>query len=148
MASLKRVLFFSELPTTKVTGVLVTNYKTILRGDMKMSSIITCEKLQDSATTVQNGRFANINNSDEATVSISGTSTSFTVKFQASLDGVTFFDVEGDKINNSTAPSATSTSTLNEAWQFDTASLIYFRTPITAIGNGNITVIINAVNVD
>lgn len=77
---------------------------------------------------------------DTLIVAITGTSTSFTLQFQGSLDGTNFFNIEANKCSDSTVL-ATSTSVVGDAWEIDVTAWSSFRANLTAIGNGYISIV-------
>jgi hypothetical protein len=107
--------------------------------------IIKSKILQDSQTVVSDGERIYIHDVDTLVVSVSGTATAFTVQFLASLDGKNYFPVTGSKLSDFTAFSTT-TSTKDEAWEFDVSALAYFKAKITSVTGGNVTVVANATN--
>jgi len=98
--------------------------------------------IQNAQTKVSTGDYINVTNSDDLVISVYGTSTSFTLLFQGSLDNINYFGISGTKLSDPMAFSA-STSSLSEAWEFDVSALASFRTSLTVIGNGNVTVVAN-----
>lgn len=106
-------------------------------------SILHSKKIQDASTTTLTGNSISVHDAESLVISISGTSTSFTLAFMGSLDGVNYFPVMGDKTSDYNT-SSTTTSTLNEAWEFDVSALAKFRANITAIANGNVSVFANS----
>lgn len=109
-----------------------------------MQSIVFYDDVHKASTTVNTGKTVFVNDATSLLISIHGTSTSFTIKFEGSLDGTNFFPIEGYKYNDSTI-SATQTSTKDEAWEFDVTLIKAFRANLTAIANNNISVVANGV---
>jgi hypothetical protein len=73
---------------------------------------------------------------------VGGTSTSFTINFEISIDGILYVPIDGNLIaNTATAVASHTTSTLTQGWQFDVPALGYFRANLIAIANGNVNVI-------
>jgi hypothetical protein len=95
--------------------------------------------LQNAQMEISTGDAFDVSNIENIYLTLYGTTTSFTIKFEGSFDGEHFFPVIGDKLSDYTA-SSTTTSTLNEGWSFDVTALMSFRANLTLIGNGNITV--------
>jgi len=95
--------------------------------------------IQNEETNVFVGDDINVIGIDTLVAHIYGTSTSFTILFEGSLDGVNFFNISGTKLADPTVFAST-TSTIGEAWEFDVPTLESFRTKLTAITNGNISV--------
>ena len=94
--------------------------------------------LQDAATTTGNGTIQAIENYQNLTIGISGTSTSRTVEFHV-------VDENGiDDVIKGTRPKdffqATSTSGNDETYQFDVTGYVSFYAKITAISGGNVTI--------
>ena len=101
--------------------------------------------IQNAQTIIGDGDYIITNTIDTLVLSISGTSTSFTINFTASLDGVNYGLFEGNKLGNSSIL-ANTTSTIGELWEFDVSGVNYFKAKLTAIANGNITAIGNGLN--
>ncbi len=97
--------------------------------------------LQNAQTVIGNGGYVITNTIDTLVIAISGTAT-FTVNFMASIDGISYFLYEGNKLGNSSILGNT-TSTLGEGWEFDTTGINYFQASITAISGGYVTIIAN-----
>ena len=98
--------------------------------------------IQNAQTIISTGGYVVTNSIETLVIAISGTSTSFTINFLASIDGVNYFLYEGNKLGNSSIL-ANTTSTIGEGWTFDTTAINYIMCSITAIGNGNVTVVAN-----
>jgi len=96
------------------------------------------------STTVQTGKVVLVNDCTDLCIQISGTSTSFTITFEASLDGVNFDTFEGYRIGDTTKTLITSTITKG-LYEFDVTLIKAFRANLTAIANGNISVAANGV---
>jgi len=95
--------------------------------------------IQNIQSVTSTGEFINVKNADVLVISVFGTSTSFTLLFQGSLDGINYFSIFGTKFTDPTVFSTT-TSTIGEAWEFDVSALSTFKANLTTISNGNITV--------
>lgn len=76
-------------------------------------------------------------------IQINGTSSSRTVLFSGSVDGISFYPVMG--VNMATWDSAINTTGTGELWQFDVGGLNYFRARVDAVSGGNVTVKSNVV---
>ena len=102
--------------------------------------------IQNAITAPANGDAILLNayNLQSATllISLSGTATSFTAQFMASLDGINYVPVCGTKSTDGIT-SANSTSVMNEAWEFDVSAYTHFKCYITAVSGGNVTVTAN-----
>lgn len=107
--------------------------------------ILTIKKLQDASTISGNGQEISVFEAEAVVLGVTGTSTSFLLRFQESLDGINFFDIEGFKRSDSLT-SATTTSNLNESWEFDVSASSKFRTKLETISNGNVTVLAHSIN--
>lgn len=95
--------------------------------------------LQNEQTQIANGDVIRLDVGNTLRVGISGTSTSFTIGFYGNLDGTSqYYPIEGTKCNDSSVV-GTTTSTLNEVWEFDISGWYLFQARITAIGNGNVS---------
>ena len=99
--------------------------------------------LHDATTTISDGEIINIKEAKELGLSISGTSTSFTVEFYGSIDGVNYDLIEGSKMSSS-LPFITSTTSVG-LFSIDIAALVYFKAKISAIANGNVSVTAHAI---
>jgi hypothetical protein len=95
---------------------------------------------QDAVSVIGNGIVYNVNNynPNSITFTIFGTSTSRTILFEGSLDNITFYPI--NCFNLSTSTLASSTTGKDEIWQIAPEGLNYFRTKISAITGGNITI--------
>jgi hypothetical protein len=102
-------------------------------------AILDSKILQDAQTSISTGETISVYEARKLSVSVSGNSSSFTVVFEGSIDGNNYFPVLGYKKNELDGYS-TSTSKLNEGWDFEVDSLVSFRANLIAIGDGNITV--------
>jgi len=105
-------------------------------------AIANHQYIQNEQTIISTGEFINVSNADTLVISIFGTSTSFALLFQGSLDGINYFNISGIKLSNPMAFSTT-TSVIGEAWEFDVSALGYYKANLNAISNGSITVIAN-----
>lgn len=97
--------------------------------------------LQNNATTTGNGtEYDNSSNgADSITFEISGTSSSKTIIFEgASLSG-TYYPIQC--VNLSTLAIDTQTTGNSEIWQVSLEGIDKFRTRISAINGGNVTII-------
>ena len=101
--------------------------------------------LHDAQTQISGGNTIIVDDVDTLIIAISGSSTSFTLQFLASLldDGENYFPLSGNKMSD-LSTFATSTTAVNEAWQFDVTGLSYFKANLSAIGNGTVTVLAKA----
>jgi len=95
--------------------------------------------IQNASTSIGTGEFIPVKNASTLIISIYGTSTAFTLLFQAALDDGSYFNIAGLKLADQSTLASTS-STMFEAWQFDVSNLSTFKANLTAISNGNITV--------
>jgi len=106
-------------------------------------SILDYKQIQNEQTTIGTGDYISVASADNLVMSIYGTSTSFSITFLGSLDGINYFSISGTKLADPLSFSATS-SKLDEAWEFDVSGLNYCKASLTAIANGNISVVANA----
>ena len=102
------------------------------------------KKLHDAQTQISDGEHVIVDNSSTLIVAIAGSSTSFQVSFTASIDGTNYFPISGNKMGDYSV-FASSVTTIGDAYEFDVSALFFFKAKITAIGNGNITVVANAI---
>jgi len=110
-----------------------------------MASSVNGGFLQKASTAISDGISLSLVSASRASIMIFGTSTVFTVKFLVSLDGINFVPIEGIKIGDSSA-AANTTSTNSEGWNFpDVAAWSHLRTQISAIENGNVSILANAI---
>jgi hypothetical protein len=104
-------------------------------------------KLQDTVTSASAGKIISCWNTNRLVAHVKGTSTTFTINFQASLDGKNdedFFNVEGYKKSDITTRTSSVTST-GDGWDFDVTPYKYFRANVSSISDGNITIIANII---
>lgn len=102
------------------------------------SSYVTDVTLQNAATATGNGTALAVGGLRTVTVEVTGTSTSRTIIFEgASVSGV-YYAMMGVKLADFST--ATQTTTNNEVWQFDVTGLVNFRTRISAVAGGNVSV--------
>jgi hypothetical protein len=95
---------------------------------------------QDAVTETGNGSAYVVKGAGSIiTLQITGTSTSRTIIFEGSVDGVNY--VLLTCINLSTLDYNTQTTGKDELWQVDISGIHLFRTRVSAIGGGNITVV-------
>lgn len=95
----------------------------------------------DTITTTGNGLEYNIDIKDKnevLTIYTSGTSSSRTIVFEHSQDKVTWLPIV--LVNLGTLATATQTTGIGESWQLQTTGLMYFRTRVSVIAGGNLTV--------
>jgi len=76
-------------------------------------------------------------------VTVSGTSTSFTLGFEASINGIDFYPVMGVLSNDPEFNFVYQTTTKDTMYTFDVSMYKAFRTNLSAIANGYITVEVN-----
>jgi hypothetical protein len=101
--------------------------------------------LQNAQTVASIGTYISIADAQLVVIAIGGTSTSFNINFEASLDNTLYFPVDGNPVaNTSTAVASPSASVLNQCWEFDVPAYSYLRANLTAIANGNITATANS----
>lgn len=68
---------------------------------------------------------------------VNTSSTSRTIAFYGSVDGTNFIALEG--VNLATGATATTTTGIDELWQFDVSGLIAFRADLTAVAGGSLS---------
>lgn len=107
-------------------------------------SLQNSQVIQNKQTIVSVGDSVNLSNTDTLVISVSGTSTSFSIIFQGSLNTTDYFSIAGTKLLDNITSSAT-TSTMGEAWEFDVSALTRFQASIVAIANGNVSVTANII---
>ncbi len=111
-----------------------------------MQSTVFYDNVHLASTTMQTGKTVHIGDSTDLMVQIIGTSTNFTVAFEASLDGINFSTFEGRKVGDVTQTPITSTSDKG-LYEFDVTLIKALRVNLTAIANGNISVLANGVHI-
>jgi hypothetical protein len=105
-----------------------------------MSIKLNGKKLHNESTVVSLGEWIDTINADTLVLHITGTSNNFSIQFEGSLDIVNYYAKSGTKESNPTIFAST-TSTINEGWEFDVTSMARFRVNLTAISSGYITVV-------
>lgn len=91
-----------------------------------------------NATTAGNGTAFTVGSNKTLTISISGTSTSRTVVFEASdVDG-NFTPFQGVRLSD--LEMGIQTTGTNEKWQFEVTGITSFRARVSAIAGGNVVV--------
>lgn len=103
--------------------------------------------LHNESTEATDGQTIFVAGTDEAAITVSGTSTNFQLTFQVSIDGVIWVDTIAYKTADPTT-SATSTNVMNEGWDFDVARWNYLRCTLDTIANGNVTVLCSIVDLN
>jgi hypothetical protein len=95
---------------------------------------------QEGVTTTGNGvNYVVKGAGNIITLQITGTSTSRTIIFEGSVDGVNYVPLLC--ANLTTLDLATQTTGKDELWQVDISGIHLFRTRVSAISGGNITVV-------
>lgn len=94
--------------------------------------------LQNATTIVSVGTPFSVNAFKTITIEISGTSTSRTINFEACSVSGAYYPITGVKLLDYSM--ATSTTGNNEVWQFDITGMENFRTNVTSIVGGSVTV--------
>lgn len=92
----------------------------------------------DSVSSVTSGSVFPIGRFTTVTLEITGTSTSRTINFEGSSVSGTFYQIQGTKLSDLTL--ASQTSGTGELWQFTVTGLVSFRTNLTAVAGGTVTV--------
>lgn len=96
-------------------------------------------KFQDAVTTTGNGEELKILNGLTLTVSISGTATARNVIFEAKGEVGDYVPMKG--YNSTTAQLSSETNgTTDETWVFDVVGYNSFRTRISSISGGNLSI--------
>lgn len=118
-----------------------TNPKTGKVEDVVVVSSIGSEvqnvTLQNASIT-GNGTVFTVGSLKTLTISISGTSTSRTILFEAAdIDG-NFTPFQGVRLND--LEMGVQTTGINEKWQFEVTGITSFRARISAIAGGNVVV--------
>ena len=101
------------------------------------------KNLHSTQTQTSQGDVIIVDDVTTLIIAVSGTSTSFTLGFLSSLDGVNYFPLSGNKMSDYST-FATSTTETGQAWQFDVTGLCYFKANLSSISNGNISVLAKA----
>jgi len=96
------------------------------------------KNLHNLTTVVSDGGTISVGGEDTVTISVIGTATSFNLIFEGTIDGSTWFPVA--MIDLATFAVSTSTSTKNKLYTTDISALKEFRTRLSAVSGGNITV--------
>jgi len=109
-----------------------------------MQTSIFLIDVHNASTTIQIGKVVSVNDATDLCIQIWGTSTSFIVSFEASLDGINFDTFEGYRIGDTTKTLITSATTKG-LYEFDVTLVKAFRANLIAIANGNISVAANGV---
>lgn len=100
--------------------------------------MINYTKLHDVATVIGFSKPLDVSSNESIGIQVSGTSTSFTVEFYGSIDGVEYGLVQVSPMADfSTFVTSTTAKGL---FQLDVEPLKFVKTKISAIGNGNLTV--------
>lgn len=94
----------------------------------------------ENTNIAKNGKTAIVGTCDEISIQIISDSTSFEVKFEASLNNSDWVSIEGLPMNLQ-SEWATKTSAPNTVWSFDISTCEYFRVNLTSILNGSVKVI-------
>jgi len=96
--------------------------------------------IHDESETLQVGSIVIVKDATDLAIQIFGTSTIFTVDFEASLDGIHFDTFEGYKIGDTTKTLITN-ATSNGLYEFDVTLMRAFRANLKTISNGNVSVV-------
>jgi len=116
-----------------VTGSDTTSKPKVLTG-----SIVEDAILQNAVSAVGNGTAISVGNLKTLTLEIYGTSTSRTIVFEGASTSGAWYAIQGVKLQDLTTGSQTANK--DELWQFDVTGLVSFRSRISAISGGNVTV--------
>lgn len=103
-----------------------------------MSQILNCFTFQDVTTTVQSGNEYINDFADIVTFEITGTSTSRTIIFEGLLLSGAWYPIQCG--NLSTLVCSNQTAGNNELWQVEIGGFLRFRTRVSAISGGNVTI--------
>jgi len=97
-------------------------------------------KLHNQTTSPSNGAELTVESIRFLGLSVAGTSTDFTIDFEASFNGIDFYPVMGREADSTDITFIKTTSTINKIVLFDVTTYNKFRARITAINNGYLTV--------
>jgi hypothetical protein len=93
----------------------------------------------ENETNISNGNeFVIINNANSITFEITGSSSSRTIEFEGKSLSGEYYSI--NCINLTSLSLTTQTTGNNELWQVDLTGLVSFRTRISAISGGNVTI--------
>lgn len=97
---------------------------------------------QNAVTTAGNGTAFGVTTASKSyktiTLEITGTSTSRTVVFEGSSVSGAWYPIQGVKLSDLSM--GTQTTGKDEVWQFEVTGLAAFRTRVSAVAGGNVTV--------
>lgn len=96
--------------------------------------------LHNKATSPSNGVELTVESIRYLGLSVSGTSTDFSISFEASLNGVDYYPIMGRKADDININFITTIAELDKIVLFDVTSFKRFRAKLTTINNGYITV--------
>lgn len=102
--------------------------------------------LQNAATTTGNGVEFTVNTNTKIGVQVFGTSTACTLIAETSLDGTNWATISGIDISDQktiVSSIATSSAAISKALEYDVERWGWFRIRLSAISNGNVTVLAN-----
>ncbi|MFK7678825.1 hypothetical protein ACI3ER_12345 [Bacillus sp. Wb] len=100
--------------------------------------------LQNAATAVGNGAEFDVESYKTLTLEVSGTATSHTLVFEGASASGTWYPVQGVRLSDFAM--GTQTTTKGEVWTFEVPGLVKFRTRLSAVAGGNVSVKGNAVS--
>jgi hypothetical protein len=112
---------------------------------MIMTEVVT---LQNAATATGNGETLVVGTGKKLGVQVFGTSTSCTVIAETSLDGAHWSQLAGINAGDQKTILETiveATSAVSKVVEYDVERWAFFRTRVSAIGNGNVTVLVNKI---
>jgi hypothetical protein len=105
-------------------------------GDQQAKTINVT--LQNAAASMGVGSPFSVGAYKTLTIEITGTSTGRTISFEGSSVSGAYYPIQGVRLSDLSF--GTSTTGNNEVWTFDITGLTNFRTNITSVAGGNVTV--------
>jgi hypothetical protein len=114
----------------------------VIGGGSSGGSSSVDHTFQDAIAAAGDGTALEVTSSTKSyktiTLEITGTSTSRTVVFEGSSASGAWYPIQGVKLSN--LAMGTQTTGNNEVWQFEVTGLASFRTRVSAVAGGNVTV--------
>lgn len=105
---------------------------------MPIKSTVTDVTLHNAVSTLGDGALFAVGDTKTLTIEVYGTSASRTVLFEAAGVTGTFYPIKGVRLTDFAM--ATQTTGTGELWQFDVTGLVQFRTKLSAVTGGNVSV--------
>lgn len=120
---------------------VVVSGATLTAGDISLEDVqskVANVTLQNAATAAGNGTVFTVGAFKTITLSINGTSTSRTIVFEVADSDGNYTPIQGVKLNDFAM--GTQTTGTGEKWTFEVTGVTSFRTRVTAVAGGNVTV--------